>query len=130
MVFPESQLISGRIRIPVLFLFAFFFFFNFPSNMLSFMNHIAKTVSGRNSVTHQSQNFTSYEGLELPFSRLLGGSDENTPVMQETPVQSLGWEDPLEKGIAIHSSILAWRIPWTQEPGGLQSMELQRVLPN
>ena len=42
--------------------------------------------------------------------------------MQETQVRSLGWEDPLEKGMATHSSILAWRIPWTEEPGGLQSM--------
>ena len=42
-------------------------------------------------------------------------------------VQSLGWEDPLEKGMATHSSILAWRIPWTEEPGRLQSMGLQRV---
>ena len=49
------------------------------------------------------------------------------PAMQETQVQSLGWEDPLEKGMATHSSILAWRIPWTEEPGGLQSMGLQRV---
>ena len=46
--------------------------------------------------------------------------------MQETWVQSLGQEDPLEKGIATYSSILAWRIPWTEEPGGLQSMVLQR----
>ena len=44
--------------------------------------------------------------------------------MKETWVESLGWEDPLEKGMAIHSSILAWRIPWTEEPGRLQSMEL------
>ena len=42
-------------------------------------------------------------------------------------VQSLGWEDPLEEGIATHSSIPAWRIPWTEEPGGLQSIELHRV---
>ena len=49
------------------------------------------------------------------------------PAMQETQVQSLGWEDPLEKGMATHSSILAWRIPWTEEPGGLQSMWSQRV---
>ena len=42
-------------------------------------------------------------------------------------VQSLGWEDPLEKGMATHSSILAWRIPWTEEPGGLQSTGSQRV---
>ena len=47
--------------------------------------------------------------------------------MQETWVQSLGQEDPLEKGMATHSNILAWRIPWTEEPGGLQSMGLQRV---
>ena len=47
--------------------------------------------------------------------------------MQETWIQSLGWEDPLEKEVATHSSILAWRIPWTEEPGGLQSMESQRV---
>ena len=52
---------------------------------------------------------------------------KNLLAMQETWVQSLGWEDPLEKGMATHSSILAWRIPWTEEPGGLQSMGSQRV---
>ena len=46
---------------------------------------------------------------------------KNLPAMQETLVQSLGWEDSLEKEIATHSSILAWRIPWTEEPGRLQS---------
>ena len=46
---------------------------------------------------------------------------KNPPAMQETPVLFLGWEDPLEKGYATHSSILAWRIPWTEEPGRLQS---------
>ena len=51
----------------------------------------------------------------------------NPPAMQETQVQSLGREDPLEEDMATHSSILAWRIPWTEEPGGLQSMELQTV---
>ena len=50
---------------------------------------------------------------------------KNLPAMQETQVQSLGQEDPLEKGMAIHSSILAWRIPWTKELGGLQSLGLQ-----
>ena len=49
------------------------------------------------------------------------------PAMRETWVQSLGREDPLEEGIATHSSILAWRIPWTEESGGLQSMGSQRV---
>ena len=55
---------------------------------------------------------------------------KNLPAVQELKeiwVQSLGWEDPLEKGMATHSSILAWRIPWTEEPGGVQSMVLQRV---
>ena len=47
--------------------------------------------------------------------------------MQEMRVPSLGWEDPLEEGMATHSCILAWRIPWTGEPGGLQSTGLQRV---
>ena len=47
--------------------------------------------------------------------------------MRETWVRSLGWEDPLEEGMATHSSILAWRIPWAEEPEGLQSMELKRV---
>ena len=52
---------------------------------------------------------------------------KNLPALGETQVQSLGLEDPLEKGMAIHSNILAWRIPWTEEPGGLQPMRLQRV---
>ena len=52
---------------------------------------------------------------------------KNLPAMPETQVWSLGWDDPLEKGMATHSSILAWRSPWTAEPGRLQSMGLQRV---
>ena len=54
-------------------------------------------------------------------------AQKNLPAMQETWVQLLGWEDPLEKGTATHSSILAWRVPWTEEPGGLQSVGSQRV---
>ena len=49
------------------------------------------------------------------------------PAVWETQVQSLGWEDPLEKEMTNHSNILAWRIPWTEEPGGLESMGWQRV---
>ena len=52
------------------------------------------------------------------------------PAMQETWVPSLGGEDPLEKEVATHSSILAWKTPWTEKPGGLQSMESQRVGPD
>ena len=50
---------------------------------------------------------------------------KNMSVVQKTQVQSLGWKDPLEKGMATHSSIAAWRVPWTEEPGGLQSMGSQ-----
>ena len=57
-------------------------------------------------------------------------SVKNLPAMWETQVQSLGWDDPMEKGMAIHSSILAWRIPWTKPPGGLQSVGSQRVRHN
>ena len=52
---------------------------------------------------------------------------KNLPAMQETRVQSLGREDPLEKGMATHSSVLAWRIPWTEELGRLQSVESQKI---
>ena len=52
---------------------------------------------------------------------------QTTPSMQETQILSLGWKDPQEKGMAIHPSILAWRIPWTEESGGLQSMQSQNV---
>ena len=52
---------------------------------------------------------------------------KHLPAMQETRVRSLGWEDPLQKEMATHSSALAWKIPWTEEPGRLQSMGLQRV---
>ena len=52
---------------------------------------------------------------------------KNPPAVQETQVQSLGHEDPLEKGMATHSSILAWRTPWAEDPLGLQSMGSQRV---
>ena len=54
-------------------------------------------------------------------------SVKNLPAVQETQIQSLGWEDPLKKEMATQSNILAWKISWTEEPGGLQSMGSQRV---
>ena len=60
-------------------------------------------------------DFSGSSGVKIPLA------------MQETPVQFLGQEDPLEEEMATHTSILAWRIPWTEEPGGLQSIGLQRV---
>ena len=66
---------------------------------------------------------------QLYFNRasLVAQMVKNLPIMQETWVQSLGWEDPLEEGMTTHSSILAWRIPRTVEPDRLQSMGLQSV---
>ena len=57
--------------------------------------------------------------LQYSWASLVAQTVKNPPAMQETWVQSLGWEDLLEEGMAAHSSILAWRIPWTEEPGGL-----------
>ena len=58
---------------------------------------------------------------------LVAQTVKNLPAMQETWVWSLGWEEPLEKGMATHSSLLAWRIPWTEEPGGLEYLVLQMI---
>ena len=61
------------------------------------------------------------------WASLVAQMVKNLPLMQETQVQSLGWKDPLDEGRATYSSILSWRIPWTEKPGGLQSMGSQRV---
>ena len=65
--------------------------------------------------------------LQYPWASLVTQTIKNSPGMWETWVRSLGWEDPLEEGMATHSSILSWRIPWTEEPGGLQSMGSQKT---
>ena len=69
-----------------------------------------------------------YHSQDMAFH--VAQTGKNLPAMQETGVRSLSWEDPLEKGMATHSSILAWRIPWTETPGRLQSMGLHRVRHN
>ena len=66
-------------------------------------------------------------GLRCELASLVAQRLKRLPGMQETQVRSLGREDPLEKEMATHSCTLAWRIPWREEPGGLQSMGLQRV---
>ena len=65
--------------------------------------------------------------LQYSWASLVTQKVKNPPAMWETWVRSLGWEDPLEKGMATHSTSLAWTIPWTEEPGGLQCMGLHRV---
>ena len=71
----------------------------------------------------KSYLIVSLKEWDFPIAQMV----KNLPAVQETQVRSLGQEDPLEKEMATHSSILAWRIPWTEEPGGLQSMSLRRV---
>ena len=84
------------------------------------------------SVLQRGSDFHPFEGwiifcCEYILGFLVGLMVENQPAMQETWVWSLGQEDPLEKEMTIHSSFLAWTIPWTEKPGGLQCMGLQRV---
>ena len=73
--------------------------------------------------------YNLYNYLEKTNHRvsLVAQTVKHLSAMQETRVQSLGWENPLEREMATHSSILAWKIPWTEEPGGLQSMGSKRV---
>ena len=68
-------------------------------------------------------------GMSMVPSSLVAQLVENLPAVQETQVRFLVWEDPLEKEIASHSNVLAWRIPWMEEPGRLQSMGSQRIDP-
>ena len=83
------------------------------------MNYFVKVI------VNNLQNTWEYYGAFL-----LAQTEKNLPAMRQTWIWSLVWEDPLEKGKGTHSSILAWRIPWTEEPGGLQSMGSQRILSN
>ena len=97
-------------------------------------DHKVLNTTEQLSTYHQDQNRgdqgEAYPGkLTLPGSKpgasLVAQRIKHLPAMQETQVRSLGWEDPLEKEMATHSSILGWRIPWTEEHGRLQSMGSQ-----
>ena len=78
------------------------------------------------SNTYVPSTFTSTH-LSWQQDSLVAQTVKNLPAMQENGVQFLGQEDPLEEGMTTHSSILAWEVPWTEEPGGLQSMRLQGI---
>ena len=75
----------------------------------------------------QNTNSSIYMYIKGHWASLVSHMVKNPPARLKTWVQSLGWEDPLEEGMATYTSILAWRIPWTEESGGLQSIGLQRV---
>ena len=91
-------------------------------------------TSAQNKIPEVSGCLLEWMGLFVERSTMLvslvAQREKNLPAMMETWVQSLGWEDPLEKGMAAHSSILAWKTPWTEEPGRLHSLWSQRVVHN
>ena len=116
-----------------------FFFFNFPSFLSSFLPTSIRYL-GKNSV-HSLSHIQLYDLMncstpccpvhhqvpEFTQASLVVQMVKHLPAMQETQVWFLGWEDPLEKEMTIHSSPLTWKIPWTEEPDRLQSMRSQRV---
>ena len=99
--------------------------------MLEEIAHLWDAISSPMTLLFLHTNLTSlYTHTHIyiyTWASLMTNTVKNPPAMQETWVWSLGQEDPLEEGTATHSSILAWRIPWTEELGGLQSMGSQRV---
>ena len=95
--------------------------------------HGRRSLAG--SIPWGLKELNTTEQLTFHFTFLIYGfpvaqTVKRLSTMWETQVRSLGWEDPLGKGMATHASVLAWRIPWTEEPGRLQSMELQRLRHN
>ena len=90
------------------------------SNRRGWSSHGSRFLNRITSLTPAFPSSTNMASLVVQTVK-------NPPAIQETWVQSLSWEDLLEEGMATHSRILAWRIPWTEEPGGLQSMGSQRV---
>ena len=82
---------------------------------------------GSHRVGHDWSDLAAAAAAAPSWAFLVAQTVKNLPAVWETQVRSLGWEDPLEKGLATHSSILAWRSPWTEEPGGLWSIGSQRV---
>ena len=86
------------------------------------------TCSAGDPISIPRSGRSAGEGIGYPpqysWASLVAQLEKYAPAMQGTWVRSLGWEGPLEEGMAMHSSILAWEIPWTEEPGGLQSMGL------
>ena len=95
---------------------------------LSLLQPILQTQESNWGLLHGRWSLYYYlSNNKIYISCLLAQTVKNLLAMKETPVQSPGWEDPLEKEMVTHSSILAWRIPWTEEPGGLKSMGSQRA---
>ena len=92
-----------------------------------FLKHMAGLLEEHGRLLVGGTKGVTILPLLAPQSSLVAQTVKHLPTMRETRVQSLGWEDLLEKEMATHSSILAWKIPWMEGPGGLQSMGSQRV---
>ena len=90
------------------------------------LSHPYMTTGKNTALTLTREAHFIYRSVYM-WASLVAQTIKNLPTMQETQVQSLGQEDPLVKGMVTHFRILAWRIPWTEEPAGLRSMESQRV---
>ena len=90
----------------------------------NWVKSIQEKGSRRGQDSCLSLTFCSLVSITKGLASLVAQSVKNWPAVQETRVRSLGWEDPLEKEMATHSSIFAWKISWTEEPGGLQTMGL------
>ena len=103
------------------------FYFPVKASSLESIDYtqMSRTHAGR-AVLPWRPSIRSLVQLWVPLS-LVAQKAENLPAMQESQAQPLGWEDPLEEKMASHSSIVAWRIPWTEEPGGLEYMRSQSV---
>ena len=99
--------------------FVFFIKIKLDNYLINIIVHNNNWCSQKNLSSHRGQNDAS---IKTQLAYLVAQIVKNLPAMQETWDLSLGWEDPLEKGMATHSSILVWRIPWTEEPGRLQSI--------
>ena len=100
------------------------------SSMLAWEIHGQRSLVGYGPWCHKESDTTerlTHTLRLVTLALLVAQTVKNLPAVRETQVQSLRWEDPLEKEMTTHSSILIWEIPWTEEPGGLQSMGLQRV---
>ena len=98
--------------------------------MLHFARHLSVVAYFGKKKVKFSHKLDISQNLKFYLSVLMKQLQKNPPAVQEMGSQSLGWEDPLEKEVSTHSSILAWRIPRTEESGRLQSMGLQRVTHN
>ena len=94
--------------------------------LLRGLNKIMYAMPDPESLLQMVACYYSQDNRTL-WASLVSQMVKNLPATQETWVRSLGWGDPLEKGIVTYSSILSWRIPWTEEPGRLQSMGSQRI---